>query len=88
MDKSDKELLKNLKDEQQTVISDIKIIKMAICGSDELGVEGMAKKVNRHDECLKDSSNIIDKVNKHDKYIEADKKQKWMFAGIITAIFI
>lgn len=29
---------------------------------------------------------IVKQVNEHEKYIEADKKRKWMFAGGITVI--
>lgn len=29
---------------------------------------------------------IIQKVNEHDKYIEKDKKQKWMIAGALAVL--
>ena len=44
-------------------------LKMAICGSEKIGVEG-----------------IINKVRKHESYIENDKKQKWMIAGGVIVI--
>jgi len=46
------------------ISQDLKEIKMAVIGSDQLGIEG-----------------IVKKVEKHEQYINIDKKQKWSIAG-------
>lgn len=67
------EKLKQIEDTQRTILEAVTELKMAVCGSDKIGVEG-----------------LVSKVFKHEKYIDSDKRQKWMIAGgiaVITFIF-
>jgi hypothetical protein len=59
--------LKCIEANQQQQNETLVEIKMAICGSEKIGFEG-----------------IVEKVKRHENYIEADKKQKWLVAGGIS----
>ena len=61
--------LSNIEKAQKDMLDTLTYLKMGIMGSEKIGVEGMASKVNRHE-----------------AYIEKDKKQKWMIGGGIAVI--
>lgn len=63
------ERLKAIESTQQTILDAVTQLKMAVCGSEKLGFEG-----------------LVPKVNRHEKYIENDKRQKWMIAGAVGVI--
>jgi succinate dehydrogenase/fumarate reductase-like Fe-S protein len=61
--------LKKIEETQNTILEAVTELKMAVCGSDKIGVEG-----------------LVSKVCKHDRYIETDKRQKWMIAGGVAVV--
>jgi len=63
-----KRLLAVEEDSKQTLVI-VTEIKMGVCGSKQLKIEGLVQKVARHE-----------------KYIEGDKKQKWMVVGGVTVL--
>jgi hypothetical protein len=65
----DEKRLENIEQNQQQILDTLTQLKMAVCGSEKIGVEG-----------------LVPKVVRHEKYIESDKKFKWMFAGAVTLI--
>ena len=58
-----------IKENQKVIVDAVTELKMAVCGSEKIGVKGLVKK-----------------VNEHSKYIENDKKRKYMLAGAVTVI--
>lgn len=79
-----------VEEDSRKTLSIVTEIKMGLCGSDKLNVEGVVQKVSRHEKCLENLSraDVISKTKKHERYIEADKKQKWMFAGGVSVLLI
>lgn len=67
-----KQRLAALESDNKLILTNITEVKMGLCGSEKIGLEGMVQKVNRHDE-----------------YIEKDKKQKYkLVGGAIVILFI
>lgn len=64
-----KDELEKLKETQNTILEMVTELKMAVIGSDKIGVDG-----------------LVQKVMKHEKYIDNDKRQKWMIAGGVAVI--
>ena len=65
----DEKRLKYIEQSQQQILDTLTQLKMAVIGSEKIGVEG-----------------LVPKVVRHEKYIESDKKFKWMFAGAVTLV--
>lgn len=65
----DEQRFKGLEANQQQILDTLTQLKMAVCGSERIGFEG-----------------LVPKVNRHEKYIENDKRQKWMIAGAVGVI--
>lgn len=61
--------IEKLEASQNKTLEIVTELKMAICGSEKIGVNGLIKKVNTNS-----------------KYIEEDKKRKWMIAGAVTVL--
>lgn len=65
----DEKRLECIEQNQQAILDTLTQLKMAVCGSEKIGVEG-----------------LVPKVIRHEKYIESDKRQKWMIAGGIGVV--
>lgn len=63
------ERLDKMEDTNQRILEMVTELKIGVCGSDQIGVDG-----------------IITKVKKVEDYIEKDKRDKYRFAGAVSAI--
>lgn len=61
--------IKNVEADLKQTLQIVTEIKMALVGSQQLGIEG-----------------IVNQVKRHDKYIEKDKKQKWIISGAVMVL--
>jgi hypothetical protein len=71
-----------------TTMQIVKNIEMALIGNKPLGIDGVVPKLEKHEQilfklCEKD---VVNRLDEHEKYIEADKKRKWMIAGGVTVL--
>jgi hypothetical protein len=68
-DASFDERLKKVEADTEKILTTVIELKLGVCGSEQIGIEGMLQKVKRHEE-----------------YIENDKKSKYRFAGGIAVL--
>jgi hypothetical protein len=71
-----------------TTMQIVKNIEMALIGNKPLGIDGVVPKLEKHEQilfklCEKD---VVNRLDEHEKYIEADKKRKWMIHGSVATI--
>jgi hypothetical protein len=50
--KSVEERLESIELTQLTIVGDLKELKMGVCGSDQIGVEGLVTKVKKHEDYI------------------------------------
>ena len=83
-----KERLETLEETNNQILSSVTELKLGVCGSEKIGVEGMVQKTNRHEIFIQnlEVENIVQKTNNHAKYIEKDRKQKNKIVGGAMAI--
>lgn len=77
--------------DNQLVITSLTELKLGVCGSEKIGVEGMVQRFNRHEIFIQhmEVENVVQKTNNHETYIEKDKKQKYkVVGGAMVVIFI
>jgi len=69
---------------------DIELIKTKLIGNEEMRITGMSQVVDNHQKSLMEIMPTVAKnfvmSESHEKYINKDKKIKWMGAGILAFI--
>jgi len=70
--------------ELENIKISIKRIETAVCGDENAGIEGLAKKVSRHEKLLTNDGGLellTEKVNKHDKTINIWQRGVYIATG-------
>jgi hypothetical protein len=76
---------------QDKILLIVTELKMGVCGSEKVGVEGIVQKQIKTDAYIYElkEHDIINTVEKHSDYIDKDKKWKYiLYGGWIVALAI
>ncbi len=80
--------ISNLEENSEKILEIVTELKVGVCGSEQIGVEGLIKQSRRHEKFIEhcEKLDLLAEVARHKKYISRDKKMKYTVYGAFTAI--